>query len=58
MTRTPLRDIAWLVRNGPRLSEIENFDDAEILAWGVAFGEARGGEWDWREMKWREPDKG
>jgi len=45
------------VRNGLSLTDVERFDEAEILAWGVAFGEARGGEWDWNELKWREPDK-
>lgn len=45
------------MRNGLSLTDVERFDEAEILAWGVAFGEARGGEWDWNELKWREPDK-
>ena len=56
MNRTPLRSIAGLVKNGLPLSYVESLDDAEIMAWGVAFGELDGGVFDWDRLKWRERD--
>ncbi len=58
MTNTPLRSIAFLVKNGLRIDEIERLDEAEIVAFSVAFGELSGGEWDWRAMRWLERDSG
>ena len=50
--RTPLRLIAYLRKNGLSISEIENLDDTELLAWGVAFGEIDGGVFLWDQMRW------
>jgi len=33
-------------------------DDSFVLAWIVAAGECEGGEFDWRWMRWRQPNKG
>ncbi len=31
-------------------------DEAEMLAWHIAFGEIEGGEWDWDRMRWEKPE--
>ena len=57
MNRTALRTIAQLLRGGLTLAEIERLDEAEMLAWSVAMGEAEGGEFDWARLRWRERDR-
>lgn len=54
MKRTSLRTIAWLVQNGLQLTEVEQMDEAEIVAWSVCFGEAKGGKWSWGRMCWED----
>jgi hypothetical protein len=43
--------IASLRRYGLTIDEISDMDEAEMLAWSVAFGQLSGGEWDWSRMR-------
>ena len=51
-----MMSIAGLVKSGLPLSFIETLDDAEMLAWTVAFGKLEGGSFDWEELKWRQKE--
>jgi hypothetical protein len=56
VTNSQILTFARLIKSGMNLAEVERLDDAELIAWEVAFGLCDGGSFDWDEMKWRAPE--
>jgi hypothetical protein len=46
--------MAWLVKNGLTLREVEEMDETEQFAWSVCFSESEGASFDFDRWQWNE----